>query len=171
MPQNAEVFAFTYGALVTQLIKDYEDYSLVNDKLDKMGFNIGVRLIDDFLAKTGLSRCQTFLDTAHVISKVGFKMFLNITPAVTAYDESTNEYSLVFDQNPLNEFVELPPEAVQGNLWYSNVLCGVIRGALEMVQMQVEAHFIRDVLRGDKTSEIRIKLINIHDEEVPVEDD
>lgn len=28
---------------------------------------------------------------------------------------------------------ELPGEAVEGGLWFSNVLCGVIRGALEMV--------------------------------------
>ena len=42
-------------------------------------------------------------------------------------------FSLIFDENPLAEFVELPEDALQGGLWYSNVLCGVIRGALEMV--------------------------------------
>ena len=35
-------------------------------------------------------------------------------------------------ENPLAEFVELPPQ-YQG-LNYSNLLCGVIRGALEMVR-------------------------------------
>ena len=43
-------------------------------------------------------------------------------------------FSLILDENPLAEFVELPDEALQGGLWYSNVLCGVIRGALEMVR-------------------------------------
>lgn len=43
------------------------------------------------------------------------------------------EFSLLFPENPLAEFVELPPEAVRGGLWYSNVLAGVLRGALEMV--------------------------------------
>ena len=52
------------------------------------------------------------------------------------------------------EFVELPPSAY-GVLWYSNVLCGVLRGALEMVQMRVEAQFVKDVLQGDEVSEIR----------------
>lgn len=42
-------------------------------------------------------------------------------------------FSLTFDENPLAEFVELPEEALEGGLWFSNVLCGVIRGALEMV--------------------------------------
>jgi hypothetical protein len=43
-------------------------------------------------------------------------------------------FSLTFDDNPLAEFVELPEEALEGGLWFSNVLCGVIRGALEMVR-------------------------------------
>ena len=33
---NAELFALTYGALVVQLIKDYEDYDEVNKQLEKM---------------------------------------------------------------------------------------------------------------------------------------
>jgi hypothetical protein len=39
------------------------------------------------------------------------------------------------DENPLAEFVELPEEALEGGLWFSNVLCGVLRGALEMVRV------------------------------------
>lgn len=34
--QNAELFTLTYGALVIQLIKDYEDYAEVNKQLEKM---------------------------------------------------------------------------------------------------------------------------------------
>jgi len=34
------------------------------------GYNIGTRLIEDFLARTGSQRCQTFAETAEVISKV-----------------------------------------------------------------------------------------------------
>ncbi len=34
--QNGELFAFTYGSLVTQLIKDYEADDEVNKQLDKM---------------------------------------------------------------------------------------------------------------------------------------
>lgn len=34
--QNAELFTLTYGALVIQLIQDYEDYSEVNKQLEKM---------------------------------------------------------------------------------------------------------------------------------------
>ena len=43
--------------------------------------------------------------------------------------------------------MELPDDGrASSDLWYSNVLCGVIRGALEMVQLQVEPQFVSDVL-------------------------
>lgn len=43
------------------------------------------------------------------------------------------EFALTLEENPLAEMAELPAEAVEGGLWFSNVLCGVLRGALEMV--------------------------------------
>jgi hypothetical protein len=58
-------------------------------------------------------------------------MFLGITAQVTNYDAKKQEFSLVLDENPLIEFVELPDN--YQNLSYCNILCGVIRGALEMV--------------------------------------
>lgn len=33
---SSELFALTYGTLVVQLIKDYEDYDEVNTQLEKM---------------------------------------------------------------------------------------------------------------------------------------
>ena len=34
--QSSELFTMTYGALVIQLIKDYQDYGEVNKQLEKM---------------------------------------------------------------------------------------------------------------------------------------
>lgn len=34
------------------------------------GYNIGIRLIDEFLAKSGVSRCVDFKETAEMIAKV-----------------------------------------------------------------------------------------------------
>lgn len=85
-----------------------------------------------------------------LIMQVGFKSFLNISPVVTHNAplpaaasptgtitpqpaSSGASFTLTLDENPLAEFVELPEEALEGGLWFSNVLCGVLRGALEMV--------------------------------------
>lgn len=53
-----------------QLIQDYEDYAEVNKQLEKMGYNIGVRLIEDFLAKSAIGRCTDFREVGEVVSKV-----------------------------------------------------------------------------------------------------
>lgn len=58
-------------------------------------------------------------------------MFLGVVPTVANWSAKGDEFSLILDQNPLVDFVELP-ESHQG-LFYSNIICGVIRGALEMV--------------------------------------
>jgi trafficking protein particle complex subunit 3 len=53
-----------------QLIQDYEDYEEVNKQLEKMGYNIGTRLIEDFLAKSNLGRCSDFKEVGEVVAKV-----------------------------------------------------------------------------------------------------
>ena len=52
---------------MSQLLKDYENVDEVNKQLERMGYNIGVRLIEDFLARTGSGRCYDFKDTAEKI--------------------------------------------------------------------------------------------------------
>lgn len=70
----------TYGTIVTQLCIDYDnDYAQVNQQLEKMGYNIGIRLIEDFLAKTSLAKCGNFRETADTISKAC--IFHDIEPA------------------------------------------------------------------------------------------
>jgi len=53
--------------------------------------------------------------------------------AVAQQQQQQPYFTLTLDENPLTEFVELPEEAIESGLWFSNVLCGVLRGALEMV--------------------------------------
>jgi len=71
-----------------------------------MGFNIGIRIIDEFLAKSGVTSCSNFKETAETISKVilsikfntlenknyyvinqvAFKMFLGISVEVSNWN-------------------------------------------------------------------------------------
>lgn len=173
--QNTELFTLTYGSVVAQLCRDFNNnYSEVNAQLDKMGYNIGMRLIEEFLAKTGAQRCGSFRETADMISKVGFKMFLNIVPAVENFSADGKSFSLVLTENPLAEFVELPiaqDPKIQKELWYLQLYCGVLRGALQMVQLDTDVHFVRDVLRGDDKTEIRVKLNRILKDEIPAGED
>ncbi|KII65240.1 hypothetical protein RF11_14416 [Thelohanellus kitauei] len=115
-----EILTLTYGSFVTQLISDLPDIEAVNEKLYKS-------LIEDFLSKNGEMNCNDFRETADIISK----LYLGITPTVTNWSQDNSEFSLVFENNPLAESVELPPE--METLWYSNILPGIIKGALEMM--------------------------------------
>eukprot|EP01034_Spumella_vulgaris_P029845 gene29845-36965_t len=126
MAKNAELFTLTYGSLVMQLIKDFEDVALVNEQLEKMGHNI-----------------------------VAFKMFLGISPDVSGWNKESNSFSLIFSENPLVEFVEIPPQ--YQDLQYCSILVGIIKGALEMVQLQVDVRFVKDILRGDDITELRVE--------------
>jgi hypothetical protein len=61
---------------------------------------------------------------------------------------------LTLTDNPLGRWVELP-EGFE-DLWFSNVLCGVLRGALGAVQYRVRAEFVSDVLKGGATTAVRV---------------
>ena len=47
---------------------------------------------------------------------------------------------------------------------------GILRGALEMVNMKVNTYFRQDVLRGDATTELRLELLEIMSD-IYVDDD
>uniref|UniRef100_A0A7S1QM50 Trafficking protein particle complex subunit n=1 Tax=Alexandrium catenella TaxID=2925 RepID=A0A7S1QM50_ALECA len=154
---NADILALTYGSLVAQLLRDVEDVDAVNAQLEKMGHNIGLRLIDEFLAKSGVGACQDFRETCEVIAKVGLRMFLGVGGEIVMWNRELTECSLHVPENPLAEYVELPNH-LTNRLWFSNLLCGVVRGALEQLQLKVECRFHKDVLNGDEHNLIRIEL-------------
>jgi len=168
---NAELLTLTYGSLVVQLLRDLGSAEAVNSQLERMGYNIGVRLVEEYLARSGQSKkCENLQETAETIAHVAFKMFLNIPASVGPnFSPDKKEFSILFKENPLTQFVELPE--AYGQLHFCNILCGVIRGALEMLLMRVECRFVKDMLKGDDTNEIRVVLKEILEEERPPDDE
>ena len=152
---NAELFALTYGALVTEVIRDSEDnIDMINETLEKIGYSVGIRCVDEFLAKSNAPYCKTLAETAEVLGKTAFRMFLGIPVDIVMH--SPVSFSLLFQDNPLSLFVELPEQ--YKNLEYSILYCGIIRGSLELLNYKVECAFLKSPLKGDDIHEIKVEL-------------
>ncbi|XP_026313543.1 trafficking protein particle complex subunit 3 [Hyposmocoma kahamanoa] len=138
---NSELLTLTYGALVSQMLKEIDSSEDVNKQLERIGYNMGVRLVEDFLARTTSGRCLEMRETADKIQQA-FRLYLNMQPTVTSWSSSGDEFSLVWDQCPLSEWVEMPSNGLK----YCAIIPGAIRGALQMVQLDVQCWFVQPPL-------------------------
>ena len=84
------------------MIRDYEDPAEVNAQLEAMGYNIGVRLVDEFCAKSrGGVRCRNFRESMDTVAKAAFKMFLGVTASVENFSQDGASCTLRLADNPL----------------------------------------------------------------------
>lgn len=67
--QNSELLTLTYGAMVSQMLRDFENVEDVNKQLERVGYNMGMRLIEDFLSRSNASRCIDMRETADKIQQ------------------------------------------------------------------------------------------------------
>ena len=156
----ADLLILTYGAFVAKILSETDDNDpkAVNQQLEQIGWNIGSRMIDEFFARLPTSQqqpCREFRQSLEILTKTAMKMFLNTTCDYRMIEGKKNEVYLTFRDNPLAEYVILPPK-IERELWYSNVLCGIIRGAFEQISVTVKAEFINDVLRGHESTVILV---------------
>jgi hypothetical protein len=141
-----ELLSLTYGSIVRQAIEDNEgDIETANKQIETIGFNMGQRMIDEFLAKSECEPCKNFKEVAEKVC-LGFKMFLGVDCKMNVKNEQ--EYSYIFAENPLDENVTLSDD--HENLDYSNIICGMIRGALSAVNLRVKCYFVNDRLQKEK---------------------
>jgi len=167
---NVDLLSLSYGSLVFQLVRDYENDTEVNEQLEKIGVNIGTRLIEDFLARNQMPRCKSFQESVEVICKSAFKQYFGINSVeATNWDTKMTECSLILKENPLADFVELPEK--HQSLFYSNILCGALKGALTAVHQDVKCWFVQDVLLGHPTTEIKLKFLGIIKDNIPAGED
>ena len=133
--------------------------------LNRRGYNIGVRLIDEFLAKAQVGPCSSFTEAAEVIAKVGFKMFLGVTAEVAARPRPVQPSAC----GESARRVRRASRAVLG-LAYSNMLCGVLRRRARNGSDACRVHPDEDALWGDDVTEIRVVLKEMMEEEYIDED-
>ena len=96
-------------------------------------------------------------------------MFINVSTTVSDWNPDGSECIITLDDNPLAEFVELPEQLL--SLRYNNMIAGTIRGALEMVNLEVECKVVREKTRGDDTDAMRLTLVSSATESYPFRDD
>lgn len=132
---NAEFFALTYGALVSELLRDLESASAVTAELDRMGHSIGIRCVEEVLAKqpANASAPQTFPATADLCVTT-LRMLFGVSTDVQQVSDTV--YKLQMSENPLMQFVEVP-DSLKDSLEYSQLLAGLLRGLLEVLQLDV----------------------------------
>ncbi|KAI6171634.1 Trafficking protein particle complex subunit [Aphelenchoides besseyi] len=162
---NSDLFSLTYGAFVMDVIRDREQVDDVNRQLEKIGYNMGQRMADDFLAKNPrIGRCASMHQLAEILAKQALKTYLGVQ--ATVQYNAADEFQMQLDANPLGEFVEIPEE--QKNLRYSQIICGAIRGALEAMHMEVSAQLISDI---PQPTIVRVKFLRVLHESMPAGED
>ena len=75
---NNEILNLTYGCIVRQILEDCEEEeNTANEQLELIGYNMGGRMVDEFLANTQSPACKKF---EHVADKVveGFTLFFGV---------------------------------------------------------------------------------------------
>ncbi len=65
-----------------------------------MGYNIGVRLIEDFLAKSRQTRCKNMIETAEVIREA-FRQYINISPQITNWNAEQDSFRFTLEYTRL----------------------------------------------------------------------
>ena len=155
---SSELLSFMYGSLMVRLTKDYKDLNEINKKSEEMGFEIGFRLLDDVLDELGKNIHNT--NPINTLLLTLLKNFLGINGELKQISEK--EFHYVFQNNPLALFVELPEHLKE--LYYSNIICGMIRGLLENANFKVECNFDKDKTKGDDINDIKIVIVEIMEE-------
>lgn len=124
-----------------------------------MGFNMGSKMVDEFLAINQSNPCFTFKEVATKLTEA-MKYFFGVDSKVKMYHKGDKIFSLIFSKNPLSINVSIPQKYEA--LSYSIIYCGMIRGALESINMRVKVELMKDPMNfGEaehKEYEIKVTL-------------
>ena len=157
---KVELLTFMYGTLLVRLTKDIKDINELNKKIELIGYDIGKRLVDDLI--DDFQRVDQS-DQNKLMEKLICQLAQHYLGIIGNYNQvGENEFHLKFNQNPISLYVELP-ESLEG-LCYSNIICGIMRGMLEITGFEVKCEFIKDEMKGDDINDIKITLVKYIEE-------
>ena len=177
----ADMFHCLYGAIVAEYWRFHDDNdsgadvsNAANTRLDKIGHQMGCRLVEGVCAKAPpsvsvflASPTTGFVQAGEVLVKLLFKQLMNASVQVSAVD---NFKVIVTLPNDLTRNVQLPDNA-RNHLSYLSIWCGILRGAMEMLNWRVNVTVVSDMLLGDSKNEVEMTLIDrLHDAKPRLED-
>ena len=149
-----------YGTLLVRLTKDIKDINELNTKIELIGYDIGKRLVDDLI--DDIQRVD-HSDQNKLMEKLIFQLAQYYLGIIGNYNQTgENEFHLKFPENPISLYVELP-DSLEG-LCYSNIICGIMRGMLEITGFEVKCELIKDKMKGDDINDIKITLVKYIEE-------
>ncbi len=158
---RVELLTFMYGSLLVRLTKDIKDIDELNKKIESIGYEMGKRLVDDLIDdfQLGLDVSDQNKLMERLINQLT-EYYLGI---IGTYNQvSEKEYHLIFPENPISFYVELPESL--SNLCYSNIICGILRGMLEISGFEVQCEFVKDKMKGDEVNDLKITLVKYIEE-------
>ena len=158
---KVELLTFMYGSLLVRLTKDIKDINELNTKIESIGYEMGKRLlddlIDDFQRNIDVSEQNKLMEK--LINQLS-QYYLGIIGTLNQVAEK--EYHLIFKENPISFYVELPESL--NNLLYSNIICGIFRGMLEISGFEIKCEFVKDKMKGDDINDLKITLVKYIEE-------
>ena len=158
---KVELLTFMYGSLLVRLTKDIKDINELNKKIESIGYEMGKRLVDDLI--DDFQRGLDVSDQNKLMEKLICQLAQYYLGIIGNYNQvGEKEYHLIFTENPISFYVELP-ESLEG-LCYSNIICGIFRGMLEISGFEVQCEFIKEKMKGDDINDLKITLVKYIEE-------
>ena len=143
---KVELLTFTYGTLLVRLTKDIKDINELNTKIELIGYDIGKRLIDDLI--DDYPRGLDPSDQNKLMEKLICQLAQYYLGIIGNYSQTgENEFHLKFTE-----------------LCYSNIICGIMRGMLEISGFEVKCELVKDKMKGDDINDMKIALVKYIEE-------
>ena len=113
---KVELLTFMYGSLLVRLTKDIKDINELNKKIESIGYDMGKRLVDDLI--DDFQRGLDVSDQNKLMERLINQLTEYYLGIIGTYNQvSEKEYHLIFPENPISFYVELPESL--SNLCYS----------------------------------------------------